>query len=209
MEKEPSSLNGSPTSNDNPVIPTAEHLCTDRTSGGPASEVETRPAAAVPQNGEPAPAPGKKSTLRRVSLARAFKERSRLVQRIADSIDRVKEENSILEGGTRSIDVREEFNNYMSLCEKMIFLRQTISRANAGITESLVELAEVKNILAQIRHIPTSEGLQSSYSKSDVKVAEIKKAELSDIVESLRERANTLQDKIDEFNARTQIEFEF
>ena len=196
MAKEPSS----PTGSDNPVIPSAGHSCTDSGSSGPAS-------GAV--SGKTVPTPGKKSTLRRVSLARAFKERSRLALRISDSIERIKEENSILEGVPRSIDIREEFASYMALCEKMIALRQTISRANAGITGSLVELAEVKNILVQIRRIPTAEGQQSSYSKTDVKIAEIKKAELSEMMDSLRERAHALQDEIDEFNARTQIEFEF
>ena len=151
----------------------------------------------------------KKGTLRRVSLARAFKERSRLAQKISESIDLIQEENSILEGGVRSVDIRREFKRYMALSEKLIALRQTISRANAGIAGKLVELAEVKNLLTQLKRIPTDEGPQSSYSKADVKVAEIRKAELFGKIKSLRGRMHALQDEIDEFNARTYIEFEF
>ena len=209
MEKEPSGLNESLPGSDNPVIPSAEQPCTGHVSGGPAPGVETRSAASGSVSGKTGAVSGRKGVLRRVSLARAFKERSRLALRISDSIERIKEENSIPEGVPRSIDIREEFDHYMSLCEKMIALRQTISRANAGIAGSLVELAEVKNILAQIRRIPTAEGQQSSFSKTDVKIAEIRKAELSGMMDSLRERAHALQDEIDEFNARTQIEFEF
>ena len=162
-----------------------------------------------PELSSSAPVSGKKRTLRRISLCRAFKERTRLAQRIAEIADLIREENSILVGGVRSIDIRRSFNAYMELSEKLIALRQTISRANEGITEKLVEMAEVKNILLRLRRIPPDEGPQSSYSKADVKVAEIGKAELNEIMESLREREHALQDEIDEFNARTYIEFEF
>ena len=162
-----------------------------------------------PEHSNSTPVSGKKRTLRRISLCRAFTERTRLVQRIAEIAELIREENSILVGGVRSIDIRREFDEYMALCEKLIALRQTISRANAGITEKLVEMAEVKNILLRLKRIPTDEGPQSSYSKADVKIAEIRKAELCEKMEALRERVHSLQDEIDEFNARTYIEFEF
>lgn len=180
-------------------------------AAGEASRTPEAQSASPTHPGHSNSAPvGKKRILRRITLCRAFKERARLAQKIADSICLISEENSIWEGGVRSIDVRKEFNRYMALTKKLIALRQTISRANAGITETLVELAEVKNILLRLKRIPADEGPQSSYStKTDAKIAEIGKAELNEIMESLREREHALQDEIDEFNARTYIEFEF
>ena len=171
---------------------------------------EAQPASSpLPEHSDCVPASAPKGTLHRVSLCRAFKERSRLAQKISESINLIQEENSILEGGVRSVDIRREFKRYMALSEKLIALRQTISRANAGIAGKLVELAEVKNLLTQLKRIPTNEGPQSSYSKADVKVAEIRKSELFGKIKSLRGRIHALQDEIDEFNARTYIEFEF
>ena len=91
----------------------------------------------------------------------------------------------------------------------MISLKQKIARANVGISDKLAELSEVKVMLSHLKTIPAKEGKQvESYSEDYVLVAEIKKAELTAEMESLQLRANALQDDIDEFNARTRIEFE-
>ena len=146
----------------------------------------------------------------KISLARAFKERSRLSQKILETLNVIREENSIVEGGVRSIDVRQKFAELHTLNARMISLKQKIARANVGISDKLAELSEVKAMLSHLKTIPAKEGKQvESYSEDYVLVAEIKKAELTAEMESLQLRANALQDDIDEFNARTRIEFEF
>ena len=77
-----------------------------------------------------------------ISLARAFKERARLNQKIIAALSLIKEENSLVEGGVRSVDVRKKYQEFHDLSEKMIKLKQTISHANAGIEDKLVELGE-------------------------------------------------------------------
>lgn len=151
------------------------------------------------------------SQLRRISLVRAFKERSRLARKINECLERIFEENFAPEGRERSIDVRKEFAAYMAMNEKFIAMRQVISRANAGITDKLVELAEVKCTMSNIKRI-MSRGTRHdyNYSSSSVEMSEvIKKAEFNEIMDSLLARVHALQDEIDEFNARTFIEFEF
>ena len=145
-----------------------------------------------------------------ISLARAFKERARLNQKILETLNHIKEENSIIEGGVRSFDIRKKYQELHALTDKLITLKQAISRANAGIDDKLAELAEVKNLLARIKEIPTGEGKQVREYSSDAVVytAEIKKGEITEEMETLRQRINSLQDEIDEFNARTRIEFE-
>ena len=74
-----------------------------------------------------------------------------------------------------------------------------------------MELAEIKSFCRQLKLIPVQDGKQeSSYDESDVKVmnAELKKAEIATETEALQARMDALQDEIDEFNARTLIEFE-
>ena len=145
-----------------------------------------------------------------ISLARAFKERARLNQKIIETLNLIKEENSIIEGGIRSFDIRKKYQEFHVLSDKLISLKQAISRANAGIDEKLVELAEVKNLLARVKDIPTREGKQVKGFSSDdgVYTSEIKKVEITEEMETLQQRINDLQDEIDEFNARTRIEFE-
>ena len=157
------------------------------------------------------PANPNESPKQKISLIRAFKERSRIIRQI-DLINRqIREENSIIEGGLRSIDVRQSYAEYTRLCSKLITLKKAISRANCGIIGKLVELAEIKSICHQLKLIPVKDGRQEpGYDESEVKVmnAELKKAEIAAETEALQARMDVLQDEIDEFNARTLIEFE-
>ena len=148
---------------------------------------------------------------KKITLIRAFKERSRLIRQISQIHGRIETENSVIEGGLRSIDVRQSFAEYTRLYCKLISLKKAISRANCGIIEKLVELAEIKTLLHQINEISTNEGKQvSSYGDSELKVmtAKLKKAEIAAESDALQARMDALQDEIDEFNVRTLIEFE-
>jgi len=162
-------------------------------------------------NRKPEPANPNESPKQKISLIRAFKERSRIIRQI-DLINRqIREENSIIEGGLRSIDVRQSYAEYTRLCCKLITLKKAISGANCGIIGKLVELAEIKSICRQLKLIPVKDGRQEpGYDESEVKVmnAELKKAEIAAETEALQTRMDVLQDEIDEFNARTLIEFE-
>ena len=162
-------------------------------------------------NRELDPANPNESPKQKISLIRAFKERSRIIRQI-DLINRqIREENSIIEGGLRSIDVRQSYAEYTRLCSKLITLKKAISRANCGIIGKLVELAEIKSFCRQLKLIPVKDGRQEpGYDESEVKVmnAELKKAEIAAEAEALQARMDALQDEIDEFNARTLIEFE-
>lgn len=163
-------------------------------------------------NREPEPANPKESPKQKISLIRAFKERSRIIRQI-DLISRqIREDNSIIEGGLRSIDVRQSYAEYTRLYGKLIKLKKAISRANNGIIEKLVELAEIKSFCRQLKLISAQDGKQETrgYDESEVRImtAEIKKAEIAAEMEALQARMDALQDEIDEFNARTLIEFE-
>ena len=148
----------------------------------------------------------------KISLVRAFKERARLDRKITMALKLISEENSLIQGGVRSVDIRKKYQEFHDLTNKLLKLKQAISQANAGISDKLVELAEVKHLLSRVREIPVKEGKQSDdYSSLNARIytSEIKKGEITSEMEALQQRINALQDEIDEFNARTRIEFEF
>ena len=131
---------------------------------------------------------------KKITLIRAFKERSRLIRQISQIHGRIETENSVIEGGLRSIDVRQSFAEYTRLYCKLITLKKAISSANNGIIE-----------------ISTNEGKQvSRYGDSELKVmtAELKTAEIAAESDALQARMDALQDEIDEFNVSTLIDFE-
>ena len=58
-------------------------------------------------NHESEPANPNESPKQKITLIRAFKERSRIIRQIELINRRIREENSIIEGGLRSINVRQ------------------------------------------------------------------------------------------------------
>lgn len=162
-------------------------------------------------NREPGASNSNESPKQKITLIRAFKERSRIIRQIDLISRRIREENSIIEGGRRSIDVRQSYAEYTRLHTKLITLKKAISCANSGVIGKLVELAEIKSFCRQLKLIRVQDGKQEPrYDESEIKVmnAELKKAEIAAEAEALQARMDALQDEIDEFNARTLIEFE-
>ena len=145
----------------------------------------------------------------KITLARAFKERSRLNRKISEVLNHICCENSMREDRKRNIDVKQKFEELHKLHKKLLDLKQAISHANVGISDKLIELAELKALYAHINGIPATEGEERvTISETRQIVAEIKKTQLLEEMEDLQKRIDTCQDDIDEFNARTRIEFE-
>ena len=125
-----------------------------------------------------------------MTVSRALKERARLAGKLGEIFKLIRNENSVLAGATRTCDIREKF----------------------VIAAELAELAETKSMITQLKSINVVEGKQreSGYSgASEYEMeAAISKAELYRELELLQDRANMLQDKIDEFNVKTSVEVE-
>ncbi len=148
----------------------------------------------------------------KITVSRALKERARLAGKLGEIFKLIRNENSVLAGATRTCDIREKFVEYKSIVKKMTAIKAAVTKANAGIAAELAELAETKSMITQLKSINVVEGKQreSGYSgASEYEMeAAISKAELYRELELLQDRANMLQDKIDEFNAKTSVEVE-
>ena len=109
----------------------------------------------------------------------------------------------------RNIDVKQKFEELHTLHKKLLDLKQAISHANVGISDKLIELAELKSLYSHIAGIPATEGVERiTISETLPIVAEIKRTQLLEEMEDIQKRIDTCQDEIDEFNAKTRIEFE-
>ena len=68
----------------------------------------------------------------KVSIARALKEKSRVAGRIHALTDVINHENSLAEGSTRSVDLRETLVQVKALTEQLIGIKAAIARGNQG-----------------------------------------------------------------------------
>ena len=65
-----------------------------------------------------------------VSIARALKEKSRLIGRINILTDVINHQNSLAEGSTRSIDLQDAYRQVKELSESLIKIKAAIARGN-------------------------------------------------------------------------------
>lgn len=153
----------------------------------------------------------------KISLVNALKERARLTGKITAVFNLIKEENSLIEGACRNVDIREKYQEYQTLVARLVVLKAAIARANASIAQELAELSETRTMLSRLTSISTQNGKifkdSLGYSAGDdvyvVMNAVLSKSEIISEREKLQEHLNGIQDKIDRFNGSTVIELEF
>jgi len=165
--------------------------------------------------------------MNKISIARALKEKSRLVGEInrirqliiTENIKRVNiqvPEGKAFGGLTeedikrvRAVDVTELEAQWKALEEKLITLKTAIVKANAEAAETLVRLQEAKSHLAQVGQIGYREGIVQQYDGiTVVDHSVLKQAYVLAEQKAYTDLVNKLQDDIDDFNARTFIDWE-
>ena len=144
----------------------------------------------------------------KVTLARALKERCRIAGKLKMKLDIINSENSAIQGNERNFDLRAVYAECMELHRKLIQIKQIIAAANAPIVDKLVEMDEVKSMIARLRGINTTTGLvERGYGQSDRYLEVVFSAsEMTAEADRFQARAEQLQDELDAFNALTKVE---
>ena len=148
----------------------------------------------------------------KTTLARALKEKNRIAGRLHYLQELVRKENRKIKDSPRRLSPAELAAEAERLSEQLIAVKTVIAQANAGIVGTIVELEEVKSLLAFFREVPADDDLEilegrfgSQRTIVEWDVAMDKSTLLAKRGE-LQERADALQDKLDEYNAVTRVE---
>jgi len=144
----------------------------------------------------------------KITVAKALKEKSRLVGRINNLMNVIGKENAKVEGSSRSIDVRELQSETMECMERLITVKGAIAVANHPVVAQIVELEEIKSMLSKLDKINTDDTPKHGYgmNKEQTINVVINAADILLQKQRLQERADALQDKLDEFNVRAIVE---
>lgn len=164
--------------------------------------------------------------MKKISIARALKEKNRLIHKINDAYNDVVKYNTVMitEYATsdgmmviptaedadkkRKVDVLDAYTKWHSLREKLIELKTKIQHANIGIIEQLIRIDELKGALNNYRSISSSDDIEKRSGYVIINSSKISRNELVDKITETQEKINNLQDEIDEYNAKTFIEIE-
>lgn len=147
----------------------------------------------------------------RINVAKALKVKNRLVGELTKLQEIARRENSRRDDNPSKVDVGEVFAQIAEARSKLVALKAAIVQASAPAAEELARLAEVKAFLNWLPALPVREGEEKEsigYSKEVITrnwTALYNRGAVDKWVAELQEEANALQDKIDDFNAQTQV----
>jgi len=150
----------------------------------------------------------------KVKLARALKEKNRLVGEVNRLKKLFERENSRSEDTKSTIDRQKVWDDLDAATDKLIKTKGAIYYANSGIYEKIIRMGELKSLAQWIGMVPNSEDSQQVPMRGEngIVYKEVKKTaflnqERADnkVVETKNAIA-ALQDDIDEWNATVTVD---
>ena len=148
----------------------------------------------------------------KMKLAKALKEKNRLVGEINRIKNIICRENSRNVKSSSKVDRNALWNELAHTTGRLIAIKAAIFKANAGIYEKIVMMAELKSKIGWISSLNTTNGVieQPNYRGegviSDTFDAFIKQEDVDQMISEIQNEIAALQDEIDEYNATVTIE---
>jgi hypothetical protein len=146
-----------------------------------------------------------------ISLAKALSIKNRLAGRLAQARSNIETYNSVLAGqrdaeGRSVVDVRAEYERLLLLQEAIVTVKAAIQRANEPFYEDVLRLAEKKALVQMLSNLNTKHGSEPGFNGVEYRyTATILKPEVLEMVRRLEAEIDRLQDKLNQFNATTQV----
>lgn len=147
-----------------------------------------------------------------MTVARALKEKSRVVTKIAETRSVASSYNSVDLGTRRPISVKDALDKINVLEENLLRLKVALNGANVPIARQLAELMLVRGQISFYEGLDTSEfRTVTNRDDSETKVTRdvvIGQVEVLAKIEELKNKLDALQDEVDEYNATHKVEVE-
>ena len=142
-----------------------------------------------------------------MNIKQALKLKNKLVTQMKEQYEIAKAHNSIEQGNPRRYSALDAINKAAELSNSLIELKTRIHLANAPVYGLIFQMSELKNQIKQLKSLPVDEGkVTERYgSITTIKEAEINIAERDDIVKSIENQIEEIQDKLDTHNTITEL----
>lgn len=148
-----------------------------------------------------------------VTLARLLKYKNRVIERMRKLERDIQTGNSILKGGERDTNIRASLEERLALEQHLVELKLRLEDVNAPIKSAIHQLQELKGRITFFQTISTIHGVQDSRrtmygEQGSVEYeAEIRKSEIDGWVSAVQEEIDSLQERIDQFNNTTKVDW--
>lgn len=148
-----------------------------------------------------------------MNLAQALKQKNRLVGEANRLLQIFSRENSRKDNTLSKVKPDEIWEQYLKIINELIEIKTKITIANINIYPSIVRMEELKARIGVILNLNKTEGeIAESYDRvtgKEIKVnfsAFINQDKADELIQQIQVEINELQDKIDSYNATTQIQ---
>lgn len=150
-----------------------------------------------------------------MNISQALKEKNRIAGRIAELEKKIVKNNKFHSHRPPVDDVNELFKRLTLEKASLVRLKEQLAVANAGISNELADLAETKGMIKFLESLPTGVSgypVQThDYATNRLIDSEytieytLDQKNVDNLIESYRGLAEKLQDKIDNYNATTEL----
>ena len=148
-----------------------------------------------------------------MNIAKALKVKNRLAGEVTRLQELFRRENSRRSDNLSTVDVGQVEKDLLSTVGNLIRLKAALCTASAPIGNKLAELAESKTLLTFYLALPTREGEEQAFAGPTRDVIKFQwtafhnRAAVDKAGVELQQKINDLQDEIDDYNARTKVEY--
>lgn len=143
-----------------------------------------------------------------ISLSKALKYKKRVEARISELSAEIAAGNSKLKEAEQECDIPSLLKQRSDTVGHLIDLKVAIMSANQAIQRDILELSEIKGMIAILKKMSTMHGPgERSWHDQprDEFEAQLRKADVQQMVKDLEIKIDDIQDKLDSFNATTKI----
>lgn len=146
-----------------------------------------------------------------ITLAKALKEKNKVVGRIKELESKIYQHNVTVKGNIFVYNAEDLLSSLVEEKSKLIILKNEIFKANLPIYKNILNLSECKSHLKFLKGLNVQEGIVFERYGSDKEinyVSQIGITKKDSLLEKEQSKVDALQEEIDVFNHSTSIEID-
>lgn len=144
-----------------------------------------------------------------MTIKQALKQKNKLVKNITENTKLLQEYNSVEVGNQRPYSSVELYNEIQKDTKELASLKAKIHIANTPVMEDIFLMSEMKSIIVALKKMDCTEGKSNRdryrLESELVFTSEISLVNRNQEIKSLEVKIEEIQDKLDTFNATTEI----
>ena len=144
-----------------------------------------------------------------MTIKQALKQKNKLVKNIAENTKLMQQHNSVEVGNQRPYSSVELYNEIQKDTKELASLKAKIHIANTPVMEDIFWMSEMKSTIAALKKMDCTEGKSNRdryrMESEIVLTSEISLVNRNQMIKLLETNIEEIQDKLDTFNATTEI----